>query len=282
MNRVYSITVTVLIYLYVFTDLSAQLPGFKNIKWTRNKITSGLIWKSSHTELDSLGPQNINILIVNLRKREIAIHYEAEKNLTVNCQAVSIEAVAAVNAGFFNIKEGGSVTYIRTGGKILEQDTAKKWSRNSNMNGSILIDTEGKLFIEECHTNKWYDDHTVYTDVLVSGPLLLEDNQKAILPQTSLVTLRHPRTAIGTKGRNCIFLVTIDGRTDSARGMNLAELADLMVSLKCVDAVNLDGGGSTTMWIEDEPYDGIVNMPCDNKKFDHYGARAVSDIIIVR
>jgi exopolysaccharide biosynthesis protein len=282
MNRLYSITVTVLIYLFAYKDIAAQLPGFKNIKWTRNKVTSGLIWKSSHTEPDSLGPQNINILLVNLRKREISIHYDPEKNSTVNTQTRSTAAVAAVNAGFFNIKEGGSVTYIRTGGKILEQDTAKKWSRNSNMNGSVLIDTEGKLFIDESHPNKWYDDHTVYPDALVTGPLLLEDNQKSILPQTSLVTLRHPRTAIGTKGRNRIFLVTIDGRTDSARGMNLAELSDLMVSLKCNDAVNLDGGGSTTMWIKNEPYDGIVNMPCDNKKFDHEGARAVSDILIVK
>ena len=64
--------------------------------------------------------------------------------------------------------------------------------------------------------------------------------------------------------------------------MTLDELTDLMLSLKCRNAVNLDGGGSTTMWIRNEPYNGIVNMPCDNKKFDHEGIRAVSDIVIVR
>ncbi len=150
------------------------------------------------------------------------------------------------------------------------------------MNGSVLIDKKGELFIEAGHTNEWYDDHTMYPDVLLTGPLLLRNDHKAILPGTSLVTLRHPRTAVGTKGRNRILLVTIDGRTESAAGMTLGELSDLMVSLKCSDAVNLDGGGSTTMWIRNEPHDGIVNMPCDNKKFDHEGARAVSDIIIVK
>ncbi len=84
-------------------DLAAQIPGFKNIKWTRNKVASGLVWKYSNTELDSLGPQNINILLVNPRKREIALQYNSEKNLTVNTQASSTDAVAAVNAGFFNI-----------------------------------------------------------------------------------------------------------------------------------------------------------------------------------
>jgi len=263
------------------SELSAQIPGIKNIHWIRNKVSAGLIWKSAHTNLDSLGPQKINILMVNLRKREISIYYESERNLTVDKQALSTDALAAVNAGFFNIKEGGSVTYIRTDGKI-QSDTAKKWRRNTNMNGSILINTKGELFIEENHTNKWYDDHTMFPDVLLTGPLLLKEKHKTVLPQTSLVKLRHPRTAIGARGRNRILVITVDGRTESASGMTLDELSDLMVSLKCRDAVNLDGGGSTTMWIRNEPYGGIVNMPCDNKKFDHEGARAVSDIIIVR
>jgi len=45
--------------------------------------------------------------------------------------------------------------------------------------------------------------------------------------------------------------------------------------------VTLDGGGSTTMWIQGKPFKGVVNMPCDNKKFDHEGERAVSDIIVI-
>jgi exopolysaccharide biosynthesis protein len=59
-------------------------------------------------------------------------------------------------------------------------------------------------------------------------------------------------------------------------------LADLMVSLRCSDAVNLDGGGSTAMWINGKPYNGIVSMPSDNRRFDHEGERAVSDILIVK
>jgi exopolysaccharide biosynthesis protein len=282
MRTIAVISLSIAYMLTPSADLAAQIPGFKNIHWTRNKVSAGLTWKSSHTKMDSLGPQNINILLVNLRKREISLHYDSGRNLTADKQALTTDALAAVNAGFFNIKEGGSVTYIRTKGKIQEQDTAKRWRRNSNMNGSVLIDTRGKLIIEESRTNNWYDDHAMYPDVLLTGPLLLKDSHKASLPETSLVKLRHPRTAIGARGRNRILIITIDGRTESAAGMTLGELSDRMFSLKCRDAVNLDGGGSTTMWIRNEPYGGIVNMPCDNKKFDHEGARAVSDIIIVR
>jgi len=272
-----------LIFLLVLADnLAGQLTGFNKIKWTREKVNPGLIWKSSHTNLPGPEPQNINILIVNTRKREIALLYNPEKNLPVDQQAGPSDALAAVNAGFFNIKDGGSVTYIRTGGRIQESDTALKWKRNINMNGSLLIDINGRISIQESHSNEWYDNHSDYYEVLLTGPLLLSDKQKSVLPATSLAELKHPRTAIGSTGRSRILLVTVDGRTESAAGMTLEKLTNLMISLKCRNAVNLDGGGSTTMWIRNKPYNGIVNMPCDNRKFDHDGARAVSDIVIIR
>ncbi len=64
--------------------------------------------------------------------------------------------------------------------------------------------------------------------------------------------------------------------------MTLYELAEMMRLLKCRDAVNLDGGGSTTMWIDGKPFNGVVNMPSDNKKWDHEGERAVANILIVK
>jgi hypothetical protein len=263
-------------------DLTGQFAGFKKIKWTREKVNSGLIWKSSHTDLPGQEPQNVNILLVDTRKRKIALLYNPEKNLPVNQHTESSNALAAVNGGFFNIKDGGSVTYIRTDGRIHESDTALKWKRNINMTGSLLFDLNGRISIEEGHSNEWYDNHAEFQEVLLTGPLLLLDKQKIILPGTSLVALKHPRTAIGSRGKFRILLVTVDGRTEFAAGMTLEELTNLMISLRCRNAVNLDGGGSTTMWIRNKPYNGIVNMPCDNRKFDHDGARAVSNIIIIR
>jgi exopolysaccharide biosynthesis protein len=51
--------------------------------------------------------------------------------------------------------------------------------------------------------------------------------------------------------------------------------------LGCKDAINLDGGGSTTMYIKGQPFDGVVNYPCDNKQFDHYGERSVSNVVMI-
>lgn len=73
---------------------------------------------------------------------------------------------------------------------------------------------------------------------------------------------RHPRTAIGYNDKE-IILVTVDGRRAGwSRGMTLYELAELMESAKCEEALNLDGGGSTTMWIRGN----IKNKPSDGKE----------------
>ena len=59
----------------------------------------------------------------------------------------------------------------------------------------------------------------------------------------------HPRTAVGKTASNELILVTVDGRTSAGQGLTTTDLASLMVDLGAVDAVNLDGGGSTTMSI---------------------------------
>lgn len=72
--------------------------------------------------------------------------------------------------------------------------------------------------------------------------------------------VRHPRTAVGvTRDRKTLLLVTVDGRSAASVGMTLVELADFMKSLGAWDALNFDGGGSTTMVIGDR----VVNTPSD-------------------
>jgi exopolysaccharide biosynthesis protein len=272
-----------LILVFVVSHpLFSQIKDFNKIKWDREKLARGLVWKSSHTILEDSIPQNINILIVNLNSRKASILYNPKENIPTSKQASDAKAIAAINGGFFNIKNGGSATYIKTAGRIIDTDSAKQWVKNSNMTGSILIDNKRHLLISRHMPNSWYDSHSEFPDVLVTGPLLIKDRRKALLPETSLVITKHPRTIIGLVSKHKILLVTLDGRTADAQGMTLLKMTDLMLSLRCKDAVNLDGGGSTTMWIKGKPFNGIVNMPCDNKKFDHEGERAVSDILIIK
>jgi len=271
-----------LLILLISSSLHAQVKGFEKIKWEKEKIAPGVIWKSSHTIIDDTIPQNINLLIVDTRKRDVSLLYNPKRNIKTSTQASEAGAIAAINAGFFNIKDGGSATYIKVNGMVVDSDTASKWRRLANMNGSVVIGTDGDVHIMKAKENSFYDSGKEYRDALITGPLLVHDKAKATLPQTSLVIARHPRTSIGTVGKHKVILLTLDGRSDQASGMTLVQLADLMLLLKCTDAVNLDGGGSTTMYIKGKPFSGVVNMPCDNRKFDHEGERAVSDIIVVK
>jgi exopolysaccharide biosynthesis protein len=83
----------------------------------------------------------------------------------------------------------------------------------------------------------------------------------------------HPRTAIAKLDSGKLLLLTVDGRQPGiSMGMSLYTLADVLLELGAVEAINLDGGGSTTMVIHNK----IVNKPSDQ-----IGERPVSDAILV-
>jgi hypothetical protein len=74
-------------------------------------------------------------------------------------------------------------------------------------------------------------------------------------PDRSDMRDRHPRTAMGiTQDRQTLILTVVDGRTSISSGMYGAELADVMGQLGAWVAFNLDGGGSSQMWLEDRGY----------------------------
>ncbi|MGZ7033011.1 MAG: phosphodiester glycosidase family protein, partial [Thermoanaerobaculia bacterium] len=84
---------------------------------------------------------------------------------------------------------------------------------------------------------------------------------------------RHPRTAAGiSKDGHTLYLMTVDGRRESDGGMSLAELANTMIKLGAYQAMNFDGGGSTTMVVEGK----VVNRPSDET-----GERAVGSALLV-
>lgn len=94
-----------------------------------------------------------------------------------------------------------------------------------------------------------------------------------LVPNT-FTDVRHPRTLMGVDRRGDVWLVVIDGRQPNySVGMTFAELQALCRRLELQHALNLDGGGSTTMVAAGE----IVNKPSDAS-----GPRAVSDAILVR
>ena len=75
-----------------------------------------------------------------------------------------------------------------------------------------------------------------------------------------------------------ILLATLDGRTSAGVGVDLFDFAQWFVWLGASDALNLDGGGSTSLWTRSE---GVVNFPSDNGVADHLGERRVNSVLAV-
>lgn len=106
----------------------------------------------------------------------------------------------------------------------------------------------------------------------VGGNWPLLEGGRIVTPRRSLVSKRHPRTAVGYS-KDEIVLLTCDGRQPEwSTGLFLDELAQLMLDLGCTDALNLDGGGSTTMWVDGE----VVNRPSEGRE------RQIGNAVLVR
>ena len=107
-----------------------------------------------------------------------------------------------------------------------------------------------------------------------AGVVMTNWREAENLNPATFLDVRHPRTLIGVDRKGFIWLAAIDGRQPNySVGMNFAELVKLCERLQLKDALNLDGGGSTTMVVK-----GVVV----NKPSDATGPRAVSDALIVR
>jgi hypothetical protein len=96
-------------------------------------------------------------------------------------------------------------------------------------------------------------------------------------PDRSDMRSRNPRTAMGLSAdRRTFYLVVVDGRSSVSAGMYGTELARLMAELGAWQAFNLDGGGSTTLWLDGR---GTVNVPSDGTPravANHWGVFAGS------
>jgi len=110
--------------------------------------------------------------------------------------------------------------------------------------------------------------------IISGGPYLVKDGGVFVdMTAQKLASIggRNPRTAIGYTKDNDLILITADGREGSSIGLTLFELAGLMKSLGCINAINLDGGGSTVMYVNGQ----IVNRPAQP------GGIALSNAVVI-
>lgn len=242
---------------------------------------------------------SIHVLIVDPKEHVIVpVKASADKGReTVLNLAKQCGAIAAVNGGFWKL-DGRPAGILKINnhwfGTPVKPRGAIGWSADHQ---KVLID---KLLtnqqLSDCpdggcievipmsdpphtHTEQWRElEHIIGgTPVLVMKGNIIEDYSSEQTLESFLVN-KHPRTAVGIRNSGEWVFVVADGRFRGfLGGMTIKELANWMVELGCVEALNLDGGGSSTMVIEGS----VINEPCGKLYENGKQVEAVSDAILI-
>ena len=250
--------------------------------WATKTTAEGLTHKQAQIKGLFNSVQSITLIeIPRSAKRKIGIAGNEGMKQT-SLQATEKEALAAINGTYYNMKVGNSTCFYKINREVI--DTTLNGEFKNRVNGAVR-EVKGKIKIidwnKEIETNYKKNKGTV----LASGPIMLENGRISDWSACgkSFIDTRHPRSAIYTKKDGTIVFITVDGRSEgNAAGVSIPELAFLIRVLGGKEAINLDGGGSTTLWLKGAPDNGVLNYPTDNQIFDHTGERSVSNIFYVK
>ena len=252
--------------------------------WQHDAVTDGIVLhRASFTGNLFDANQYLCVLEVTPGAR-FDIVPAAEKTLATTSEIAAREgAIAAVNGSFFNMKAPyGSVNYLRVDGEELAPNAYDAYEnehggRSTRQTGAVATFKGGLYVLKGDVIARWEQDIEA-EDVVTTGPMLLIGGEAEPIVVNDFNTRRNPRTAAGRRSDGTVLLVVADGRNKEAAGLTMRELQQVMAALGCVDAVNLDGGGSTAMVVRGE----VVNHPSDNRRFDAAGERPVANAIVVK
>lgn len=188
--------------------------------------------------------------------------------------ALEASATAAVNGSYFNMSSFRSETALWLNGTEVATTTSAHAGRCT---GLVRI-KNGILSLQQ-YTASSTDLATLatqYDALLASGPLLRFGGAT----MTNVVTGNssfdgvNPRTILGKTADGTVYMIVVDGRkANVAVGTTIEQTALLAEYFGLIDAINLDGGGSTTLWVNGP---GVINTPSDGP------VRKVPNIIIAK
>ncbi len=237
--------------------------------------TEVFINRLSLSQTVSIGKQTFEVTGINRQRRENdLIIYTPEFHFTTLTDKKGIEIVVQRNKVLKALDGKGSIEIpsysfiISASGKFREQLLGV-----ARRNVGVTLSRQWETF-----DSKNYRNAFVVKDIVGGVPQLIKNGKIEISWEQEksskvFVETRHPRTAVAKLKDGKFLMVTIDGRQPNVSvGMNLQELAEMLLEFGATDAMNLDGGGSTTMFLNGK----IVNQPSDKE-----GERKVSDAILV-
>jgi exopolysaccharide biosynthesis protein len=172
--------------------------------------------------------------------------------------AGKIDALVAVNGGFWEEQGGFTVS------------AGERWPKWGDTDSSTVIGfggyEDGKRKVDIRPTKEVLGKTPDWMRHALTGiPMALEKGEPVKSLDKNVWKHRHPRTALGlSKSGDTFFMAAVDGRQGGwSWGLNTYQLGQLFRQVGAYEALNLDGGGSTTMVIPS--LGGVVNRPCPRK-----------------
>lgn len=222
-----------------------------------------------------IGKKDYEIGINRERRENDLVIYKPEFNQTTLTNGNGVEFVVRKER-VSQILDGKGSTIIPGDGYII----SASGKRRDEFLKILKIGTRTETLIAHSSPTEMIPTLTFgqSEDIIGGQPQLIKNGKIEITweqekSSKEFVETKHPRTAVAKLKDGKFLMVTIDGRQpEHSIGINLNELAELLLELGATEAMNLDGGGSTTMFLNGK----IVNKPSDKE-----GERSISDAILV-
>ena len=207
---------------------------------------------------DNKAPEGSNIGLQKVEDQTAALvkNYQNKKDENGEPLYENFNAIVATNGAGYNITNG-------TPSGLVVMQGVEYYPVNAP--GFFAILKDGTAMIgtkEDYEANK----EQIREGIQAFGSVLVKDGKVAVTKSANYTSNRASRTAIGITAEGKVVMMVLDGRQlPRSAGGALEEIAQIMLEAGCVDAVNLDGGGSTTYLSKPAGSDDIqlVNVPSD-------------------
>jgi exopolysaccharide biosynthesis protein len=214
------------------------------------------------------GVRKVHLVTRDLQVHALEIHLDhpgvslrstasGERKQAVSAFAKGVGAQLAINADFFSYAD------YATAGLSAGNGVAWDGTSDGSDRTAFAFGADNRVSLAPMESSVRFEPEWM-KGVVSGGPDLVRDGRVAALFSSFRCFVRHPRTALGlSRDQKTLYLVVVDGRSAASVGMTCAELAALLQRLGAWTAFNLDGGGSSTMYLEGL---GVVNQPSDGRE----------------
>lgn len=177
--------------------------------------------------------------------------------LTLEEMVEKFDALGGINAGGFQDEGGSGLGGIPEGLTMVNGESVGK---SNDVSIFVGFDDEGLMYVG--YYDEWSANFHGIKNGVSFGPILILNGEP--VDANALPSGVNPRTSIGQRADGAVMLLVIDGRQVHSMGATYADCLNIMLDHGAVNAINMDGGSSTSMY-----YNGAYI----NRNSSKYGAR---------